>query len=61
MVEGIIGTGAVHRVDIHFDLSPTKDLNNFIGRTAHINLLTQECIMRLLNRAVPSLFQIGQL
>ena len=60
MVDSIIGEGVVHRVDIHFDLSPTKDLNSFIGRTAHINMLTQECIMRLLIQAMPSLFQIGE-
>ena len=60
MVDSIIGGGAVHRVDIHFDLNSTKDLNSFIGRTAHINLLTQECIMKLLNMAVPGLFRVEQ-
>ena len=50
----------MHRVDIHFDLNSTKDLNSFIGRTAHINLLTQECIMKLLNMAVPGLFRVEQ-
>jgi len=41
MVDNILGEKIVHRVDIHFDIDSTKDLDSFIGRTAHINLLTQ--------------------
>lgn len=41
MVENILGDQIVHRIDIHFDIETTKDIDSFIGRAAHINLLTQ--------------------
>ena len=49
MIENILGDQIVHRIDIHFDIETTKDLNSFIGRTAHINLLTQETILKLVS------------
>ena len=61
MVENILGEQIVHRVDIHFDIATTKDIDSFIGRAAHINLLTQECIFKLINEAVPTLLDYRQL
>jgi NADH:ubiquinone oxidoreductase subunit F (NADH-binding) len=49
MVESILGDKIVHRVDVHFDIDSTKDIDSFIGRAAHIHLLTQECIFKLIN------------
>jgi hypothetical protein len=40
MIDSILGDQIVHRIDIHFDIETTKDMDSFIGRTAHINLLT---------------------
>lgn len=61
MVDSIVGDKIVHRVDVHFDIDSTKDIDSFIGRAAHIHLLTQECIFKLINEAVPSLFDIREL
>lgn len=58
MIDSILGDSIVHRVDIHFDIDSTKDIDSFIGRAAHIHLLTQECIMKLLRSAVPNLFDL---
>jgi len=51
----------VHRIDIHFGISTTKNINSFIGRTAHINLLTQESILKLVNEAIPNLFEFAEI
>ena len=40
MIESILGDQIVHRIDIHFNIDSTKDVDSFIGRAAHINLLT---------------------
>ena len=40
MTDSILGDQIVHRIDVHFDISSTEDMNSFIGRTAHINMLT---------------------
>lgn len=58
MIDSILGDSIVHRIDIHFDISSTKDINSFIGRTAHINLLTQECIMKLITNAIPNFLDL---
>jgi NADH:ubiquinone oxidoreductase subunit F (NADH-binding) len=58
MADSIVGEKVVHRIDVHFDIDSTKDIDSFIGRAAHIHLLTQECILKLLNEAVPNLFDI---
>jgi hypothetical protein len=58
MTDNIIGDKIVHRIDINFDINSTKDIDSFIGRAAHINLLTQECILKLLNESIPNLFDI---
>lgn len=61
MIEAILGDKIVHRVDVHFDIDSTKDIDSFIGRAAHIHLLTQECIFKLINEAVPNLLDIREL
>jgi hypothetical protein len=58
MIDSILGDKIVHRIDIHFNIDSTKDVDSFIGRAAHINLLTQDCILKLINEAVPDLFDI---
>jgi len=40
MIDSILSDQIVHRIDVHFDIDSTEDVNSFIGRTAHINLLT---------------------
>lgn len=49
MIDSIIGDNIIHRIDINFDINSTKNIDSFIGRAAHINLLTQECILKLIN------------
>jgi hypothetical protein len=58
MIDSILGDKIVHRIDIHFNIDSTKDVDSFIGRAAHINLLTQDSILKLVNEAVPDLFDI---
>ena len=55
-MNNILGEQIVHRIDILFDINTTEDMNSFIGRTAHINMLTHECLFKLINEAVPTLF-----
>lgn len=61
MIESILGHNIVHRIDIHFDFDQQKDIDTFIGRTAHINLLTQECFMKLISETIPNLFNLAEL
>ena len=58
MTDSILGDQIVHRIDVHFDISSTEDMNSFIGRTAHINMLTHECLFKLINEAIPTLFDV---
>lgn len=60
MIENILGDQIVHRIDVHFDID-TKDMDSFIGRTAHINLLTHECLFKLITEAIPNLLDIRQI
>ena len=39
MAENIIGDSTVHRIDINFSVKK-NDIDGFIGRKAHINLIT---------------------
>lgn len=61
MIDNILGDRIVHRIDVHFNIDSTKDMDSFIGRTAHINLLTHDCLFKLINEAVPNLFDIHQI
>lgn len=48
MVENILGNSPVHRLDVNFNIK-TKNLDNFIGRTAHINLIVQDSLFKIVN------------
>lgn len=39
MAENIVGDKTVHRIDVNFCVKK-NDLDGFIGRKAHINLIT---------------------
>jgi hypothetical protein len=58
MVNNILGDRPVHRVDINFNVKG-KNIDNFIGRTAHINLIAQESIFKIINITIPQLFDIS--
>jgi hypothetical protein len=57
MVENILGELVVHRIDVNFAVKK-NDLDGFIGRKAHINLLVQDTIFKLLNTVLPKLFDL---
>jgi hypothetical protein len=50
----------VHRLDINFNIKKTKNLDSFIGRTAHINLIVQESFLKIIQTALPKLFDIDE-
>jgi hypothetical protein len=58
MIDNILGENIVHRIDLYFGISSTKDLNSFIGRAAHINLLTEDTLMKLITSGFSNLFDI---
>lgn len=47
----------VHRLDVNFNVK-TNDLDSFIGRTAHINLIIRENLFKMIGVTVPSLFDL---
>jgi hypothetical protein len=47
----------IHRLDINFNVK-TSDLDSFIGRTAHINLIISENLFKILGITVPNLFNL---
>lgn len=49
----------VHRLDINFNVRE-KNLDSFIGRTAHINLIIKENLFKTLSVTVPKLFELGE-
>lgn len=57
MVENILGDRPVHRLDVNFEVRD-KTIDSFIGRTAHINLIIQESLFRIINATLPDLFDI---
>ncbi len=57
MVDNILGERIIHRVDVDFNVQ-TNDVNSFIGRTAHINLIVQDSLFKLVNWSLPTLFDI---
>lgn len=57
MVENIVGDRPVHRLDVNFEVK-TKNIDSFIGRTAHINLIVQESLFKIINATLPDLFDI---
>lgn len=57
MVENILGNKQIHRIDVNFNVK-TTNLDSFIGRTAHINLIIQESLFKIINSTIPELFDI---
>ena len=57
MVEKILGNRPVHRIDVNFEVKE-KNLDSFIGRTAHINLIVQESLFKIINSTLTELFDI---
>lgn len=49
----------VHRLDVNFNVK-TNDLDSFIGRTAHINLIIRENLFKMLGVTIPSLFDLQE-
>lgn len=52
MVQNILGNQPIHRLDVNFNVK-TKNLDSFIGRTAHINLIIQESLFKIINSTIP--------
>lgn len=61
MAENILGRGlfgaSVHRLDVNFNVK-TTNLDSFIGRTAHINLIVRENLFKMLGVTLPRLFDL---
>jgi hypothetical protein len=57
MVCNILGSEPIHRIDVNFNVQ-TKNLDSFIGRTAHINLIIQQSLFKITNATIPDLFDI---
>ena len=57
MVCSILGSEPIHRIDVNFNVQ-TKNLDSFIGRTAHINLIIQQSLFKIINTTIPDLFDI---
>lgn len=57
MVSSILGNEPIHRIDVNFNVQ-TKNLDSFIGRTAHINLIIQQSLFKITNSTIPDLFDI---
>jgi hypothetical protein len=59
MVDNILGSNvfaaSVHRLDINFNVK-TNNIDSFIGRTAHINLIVRENLFKMLGVTLPKLF-----
>ena len=59
MVESIIGDTTVHRIDVNFSVKK-NDIDGFIGRKAHINLISNDSILKLINTVIPKLFDLRE-
>lgn len=57
MVKNLVGKRPIHRIDVNFNIK-TQNLDSFIGRTAHINLIVQERLFKIINTSLPELFDI---
>jgi hypothetical protein len=57
MVRSILGSEPIHRIDVNFNVQ-TKNLDSFIGRTAHINLIIQQSLFKITYATIPDLFDI---
>lgn len=54
---GNVFGASVHRLDVNFNVK-TNDLDSFIGRTAHINLIIRENLFKMLGITIPDLFNL---
>lgn len=59
MVSSILGSQPIHRIDVNFNVI-TKNLDSFIGRTAHINLIVQQSLFKIIKSTMPDLFNLGK-
>ena len=57
MVHNILGNCPVHRIDVNFNVKK-KNLDSIIGRTAHINLIVQESLFKIINETIPKLYDL---
>lgn len=57
MVSSILGNQPIHRIDVNFNVK-TKNLDSFIGRTAHINLIVQQSLFKIIKSTIPDLFNL---
>lgn len=58
MVSNILGNQPIHRIDVNFNVK-TKNLDSFIGRTAHINLIVQQSLFKIIKFTIPDLFNLS--
>ena len=63
MCQNIIGNNVfgatINRVDVNFNVR-SKNLDSFIGRTAHINLMVRENLFKTLGMTISQLFQLTE-
>jgi len=57
MIKNLLGNQTIHRVDVNFNVQ-SKNLDSFIGRTAHINLIIQPSLFKIIIHTIPELFDI---
>jgi hypothetical protein len=50
---------SVHRLDVNFNVK-TNNLDSFIGRTAHINLIIRENLFKTVSMTIPKLFDLTE-
>ena len=59
MANNILGDQTIHRIDVNFAVEK-NDIDGFIGRKAHINLIINESILKLVNAVIPKLFDLQE-
>ena len=59
ILESNVFGASVHRLDVNFNVK-TNDLDSFIGRKAHINLIIRENLFKMLGVTIPSLFDLQE-
>ena len=60
MVENILGDSTVHRIDVNFSVKK-NNIDGIIGRKAHINLITEDSIFKLINSVITGLFDLREM
>lgn len=59
MISNILGSHSIHRIDVNFNVK-TNNLDSFIGRTAHINLIIQQSMFKIIKATIPDLFELDK-